>query len=536
MQERSDQQLLRAFVGNRSDEAFGELVKRHASLVYGTARRKLDSEAEAQEVTQAVFIALARKAAFLCHYSNLSGWLHKTSLLECQQHLRTELRRRRREETAMKLQEQNVCPNGLVVELDDALLELSDKDRQPLLLRFFESLSLREVGKALSIHEDAAQKRVAKSLQLLAAILKRRGDDVGPVALATILAGAAQSAPAYLVISATQCATAASSGTALALLAGKFMALTKTQSAAVCALALAVPLILQTQILRAAHASTRQLEDALSQSNAEFADRLERLQLNEMTLGRLRADRQAASAAADFGGRVAGRKQVSENLYHWSDSADFVRLPKSLLREVRLTSSPPSVSPELAARYGLPAVGKISPVPALDADGNVSPALAEALNLDEEQKQTLTESLAHFKAQFKATVNLKTTFTNVMPPLVSFMPEDGKIYTMLRHPFPEEGAELKRQIQAEFENAVGAERASILFEQGREAFNKAFQDFGENEQWFAAGLGPYGMVNTAGMARKDGKLINSFVRTVPVDQIPEELRHNFQQSTKKSDE
>ena len=50
--------------------------------------------------------------------------------------------------------------------LDNALLELKEKDRQPLLLRFFEDKSLHEVGETLGISDDAAQKRVAKALVL----------------------------------------------------------------------------------------------------------------------------------------------------------------------------------------------------------------------------------------------------------------------------------------------------------------------------------------------------------------------------------
>src|SRR3954467_6152940 len=103
MHERDDQQLLRVYAGQRSEDAFAALVKRHASLVYGTACRKLSNPTEAEEVTQAVFVALAKKAPFLCHRENLASWLHQTTLLECRHHLRTELRRRRREQTAMQL-------------------------------------------------------------------------------------------------------------------------------------------------------------------------------------------------------------------------------------------------------------------------------------------------------------------------------------------------------------------------------------------------------------------------------------------------
>src|SRR5688500_5418983 len=162
MDERSDQQLLRVYVGRGSEEAFTVLVKRHTSLVYGTACRKLGNKSAAEEITQAVFVVLARKAAFLCHHENLSGWLHQTTLLECRQRIRADMRRQRREEIAMNLNEPG-NNSSIATDVDEALLELSEKDRQPLLLRFFESLPLRDVGRQLGIREDAAQKRVTKA-------------------------------------------------------------------------------------------------------------------------------------------------------------------------------------------------------------------------------------------------------------------------------------------------------------------------------------------------------------------------------------
>ena len=64
MDDRSDQQLLREYAARGSDDAFTALVKRHTSLVYGTARRKVGDESLAEEITQVVFVVLARKAAF----------------------------------------------------------------------------------------------------------------------------------------------------------------------------------------------------------------------------------------------------------------------------------------------------------------------------------------------------------------------------------------------------------------------------------------------------------------------------------------
>src|SRR5436309_1265105 len=99
----SDQQLLREYVDGGSERAFQSLVQQHVDLVYSTALRRLGDAGLAEEVTQNVFVALARKAPFLGRDAPLAAWLHKTTLLEARHRLRTELRRKRREETAVAL-------------------------------------------------------------------------------------------------------------------------------------------------------------------------------------------------------------------------------------------------------------------------------------------------------------------------------------------------------------------------------------------------------------------------------------------------
>src|SRR5882762_2783933 len=124
----SDQQLLREFLDEDSERAFQSLVQRHVDLVYSTALRRLRD-------------------------IGLAGWLYKTTLLEARHRQRAELRRKRREETAVALgttmKEEDSLLKSLSPVLDEALMELRDKDRHAVLLRFFENKSLREVGEAL---------------------------------------------------------------------------------------------------------------------------------------------------------------------------------------------------------------------------------------------------------------------------------------------------------------------------------------------------------------------------------------------------
>ena len=71
----NDSALLRQFAENHSDEAFAELVTRHVNLVYSVALRQAGHPQNAEEITQAVFIILAKKAAGLRHEKALSSWL-----------------------------------------------------------------------------------------------------------------------------------------------------------------------------------------------------------------------------------------------------------------------------------------------------------------------------------------------------------------------------------------------------------------------------------------------------------------------------
>lgn len=181
----TDHELLQAFSRQGDQPAFATLTRRHLDLVYATALRKVTDGGVAEEICQNVFGVLARKAWRFAPDDSLPAWLHKTTLLESKLWLRGELRRRRREETAAELgttmntTEDEPAFQALVPLLDEALLSLREKDRTALLLRFFESHSLRDVGAAVRVSEDAARMRVQSALEKTAEIpLGRRSGDL----------------------------------------------------------------------------------------------------------------------------------------------------------------------------------------------------------------------------------------------------------------------------------------------------------------------------------------------------------------------
>jgi DNA-directed RNA polymerase specialized sigma24 family protein len=97
MQEPDDIALLKEFVEHHSEGAFAVLVARHINRVYSVALRHTRNPHQAEEITQAVFVILARKSRSLCKRVVLSGWLHETARLTAVTFIRGELRRTSRE-------------------------------------------------------------------------------------------------------------------------------------------------------------------------------------------------------------------------------------------------------------------------------------------------------------------------------------------------------------------------------------------------------------------------------------------------------
>jgi RNA polymerase sigma factor (sigma-70 family) len=219
----TDQQLLRDYTSDRSEVAFAELVQRHVDLVYSAALRMVCDSHLAEDVTQGVFVALAKNATQLMDRPVLSGWLHRTAQNIAAQTVRTDVRRRAREQEAAAMNELLVAePDAnwehIAPHLDAALGELSEPDRDALLLRYFERKSAREMAQTLGISDEAAQKRVSRAVERLREFFAKHGVTVGTSGLVVVIsANAVQAAPVSLAV--TISAAAALTGTTIATIA-----------------------------------------------------------------------------------------------------------------------------------------------------------------------------------------------------------------------------------------------------------------------------------------------------------------------------
>jgi len=212
MTEVDDHELLGQYAGTASEAAFATLVARYVNLVHSTALRFTGNPDHAQDITQAVFIILARKAGSLRRGTVLSGWLYQTARLTARNFVRGEIRRQRREQEAYMQSTLTEPESGaweqIAPLLDEAMGWLGETDRNAVVLQFFENKPAPEVAATLKLNEAAVRKRVSRALEKLRTYFTKRGVTLSVTALAgAMAANSVQAAPAGLAVAVT--ATAA---------------------------------------------------------------------------------------------------------------------------------------------------------------------------------------------------------------------------------------------------------------------------------------------------------------------------------------
>ena len=304
-----DLQLLREYAAEGNETAFSELVTRYANLVHATALRRLHGRADlAADVSQQVFVDLARKASRIPPGTVLGGWLHRHTGYVASTALRTETRRSDREQKAHHFTEASHSGTSLLEqlgsELDTALDELSEADRDALVLRYLKQMDLKRVGAVLDLSEDAAQKRVSRATEKLRLIFSRRGHTVSIVVLGILLTeagvGTAPHALAAGISSAVAAAGVTHAPAAAVGLSTFFMKTSNVVLLAVLAIFVATPVIWQRREIERLSEENRALSseaqrfhqerDKLSTSNDRLRDGAETARASRAELMRLRGE------------------------------------------------------------------------------------------------------------------------------------------------------------------------------------------------------------------------------------------------------
>lgn len=305
-----DANLLREFAVRRDEASFRLLVERRIGFVYAINLRRLRNPHLAQDATQAVFVALARKAETVARCPSLTGWLHRSSCYESRNLMRTQINRMARESEAQRLGTTVAAtpeagpPGELEAMLDEVLNQLPETDRDAILARFFSDQSYAEIGAALNLSENAARMRVDRALGRLREHLERRGFKSSAVVIAGLLPACASAAvPGGLAVTITQVALAGS--VAVAVPAALFASMNASKIIASAVGVLAVAGFVGYEIHQ-----TNALRDELSALRREHAQATDRVRGLEQQMSNLQT-RPGSGGSSTAAATAAGAPATS---------------------------------------------------------------------------------------------------------------------------------------------------------------------------------------------------------------------------------
>jgi RNA polymerase sigma factor (sigma-70 family) len=240
-----DARLLFDFVATGSQSAFAQIVRRHVDLVYATALRHVHDAQLAEDITQAVFLLLAKKARSLRNESVLAAWLLRATRYASLDAIKLRQRRHKHEMEAAQMirsadPERCAASDAARIELlgmlDAAMSRLSEPDRRVLVLRYYEKRSFPEIGRALGTTDESARKRVTRSVERLRGIFAKRGSLIATGGAAEIVRSAlgdcVDAAPASLALRAGPSAQAGSFAAKIATAVARRMMFAQLRTAA----------------------------------------------------------------------------------------------------------------------------------------------------------------------------------------------------------------------------------------------------------------------------------------------------------------
>jgi len=194
----SDRQLLEAFVQQQDEAAFTELVERHGRMIQGLCQRLVHDPHGADDVFQATFLVLARKAASIHRYESVGSWLHGVACRLAKKQIGAAIRRRGHERQAAAMATTTSPPEAtwqdLRPVLDEELNRLPEKYRAPLVLCYLEGKTSEQAAGLLGWPLGTLWGRLGRARDLLRDRLTRRGVTVGGAGIAALVAENASAA------------------------------------------------------------------------------------------------------------------------------------------------------------------------------------------------------------------------------------------------------------------------------------------------------------------------------------------------------
>jgi RNA polymerase sigma factor (sigma-70 family) len=191
--------LLRRFARTKDAEAFAEIIRRHAGLVYGAALRVLADMDRAADVAQDTFLQLTKDACSVT--GSLPGWLHRVATHKAIDRMRRDASRRHRETEYAAGRSHRVAQwRDVSPYVDEGLNELDSEMRDILIAHFLEGRTTRHIAAVRGISQATVSRRIEAGVANLRGVLRRRGIIVGAGALSLLLGEkAVQAAPATLM-------------------------------------------------------------------------------------------------------------------------------------------------------------------------------------------------------------------------------------------------------------------------------------------------------------------------------------------------
>jgi len=176
----TDQQLLTNFVSDRDEAAFEAVVLRYGPMVLRVCRDVLDHPADAEDAFQATFLVLFRQAGSIRDRASLGRWLCEVAWRISRRERRRVARLRSQERQAPEMDgearsDHDPADREIKPVLQDEIRRLPAKLRDPILLCYYEGLTVEAAAQRLRVPVGTLKSRLAKGREQLRSRLTRRG-------------------------------------------------------------------------------------------------------------------------------------------------------------------------------------------------------------------------------------------------------------------------------------------------------------------------------------------------------------------------